>query len=134
MAELGKITPKKMYQTTDGKKFEDSEEAFIHQTKINIRKTIFNESRIPAEIKDMFLIQYGDREVSLDTVTRLQFRKGTVIIDVNFATSTMDVTVSQTSRMRMWTTLNRFKKAAVTTKKITRNHGGVKETVYTFKF
>jgi hypothetical protein len=35
MTELGRITPKKIYQTTDGKQFNELDEAIDHQRRLN---------------------------------------------------------------------------------------------------
>ena len=40
MAELGKIETKKMYGTTDGRKFDTLEEAKIHSRRLKFREMI----------------------------------------------------------------------------------------------
>lgn len=40
MAELGKIETKKMYGTTDGRKFDTLEEAQIHSRRLKFRELI----------------------------------------------------------------------------------------------
>ena len=40
MAELGKIETKRMYGTTDGRKFDTLEEAQIHSKRLKFRKMI----------------------------------------------------------------------------------------------
>lgn len=40
MAELGKIETKKMYGTTDGRKFDTLEEAQVHSKRLEFRKMI----------------------------------------------------------------------------------------------
>jgi len=40
MAELGKIATKRMYGTTDGRKFDTLEEAQVHSRRLKFRKMI----------------------------------------------------------------------------------------------
>ena len=40
MAELGKIEVKRMYGTTDGRKFDTLEEAQVHSRRLKFRKMI----------------------------------------------------------------------------------------------
>lgn len=38
MAKLGRIIPKRVYETTDGRRFDDKKSAINHQEKLNRRK------------------------------------------------------------------------------------------------
>ena len=137
MTELGKITPKRMYQTTDGVKHEDRDTALSHQRVINYVKSVIKESRIPEDVKDLFHLRYSEKDyynLPIDAVIRLQCVKGTVIIDVNFTQSTMDVTVETSSMLKFYTTMSHFKKLATVHKKVKYKHGKEKRTVHAFRF